>query len=191
MHGSSRIWRAQAEFQEKPRRPRSVMLMEALFQSHVATGQSETVAKLRFRWSRDSRAEGPAVSSHARQGVVCVSDDMEVRRTGTKPVSQCQAFGPRTTGLAFPRPYGRGYALSALRAWRSLLRRPQPYRRGQRTNPELFSTRSDDPRHRPNFSHLLTASARKRTIRPCFCIRYVIKPGAIFSREVYQWSDSW
>jgi hypothetical protein len=42
---------------------------------------------------------------------------MEVRRTGTKPVSQCRAFGPRTTGLAAPRPYGRGYALSALRAW--------------------------------------------------------------------------
>jgi hypothetical protein len=34
-----------------------------------------------------ARAEGPAVSSHARQGVACGRDDMEVRRTGTKPVS--------------------------------------------------------------------------------------------------------
>jgi hypothetical protein len=38
-----------------------------------------------------ARAEGPAVSSHARQGVVCGADDMEVRRTGT---NRCRSAGP-------------------------------------------------------------------------------------------------
>jgi hypothetical protein len=125
-----------------------------------------------------ARAEGPAVSSHAREGVVCGGDDMEVRRTGTKPVSECRAFGPRTTACC-PPAYGRGYALSALRAWDelsspsgplvaqknflrlnppdhvtcdgSLTRRDRRLRRVSEPHSRVklsFATAPDDPRHK-------------------------------------------
>jgi hypothetical protein len=60
------------------------------------------------------RAEGPAVSSHARQGVVCGADDMEVRRTGTPAcvapsallLSNARLIPAFTAGPNLCRPFG-------------------------------------------------------------------------------------
>jgi hypothetical protein len=61
-----------------------------------------------------NRAEGPAVNSPAREGGGL--EEFDPRSEGPA-LRLCRTFGAHGCETRFPGPYGRGYALSALRAW--------------------------------------------------------------------------
>ena len=54
-----------------------------------------------------TRAEGPAVSNHAREGVVCIRDEFEGRRPGTAIVPHLRRS---SLDANQSRPYGRAYS---------------------------------------------------------------------------------
>src|SRR5262245_37369068 len=54
-----------------------------------------------------TRAEGPAVSSHAREGVVCMRYEVEGRRPGTAIVPHLRRS---FLHVIQSRPYGRAYS---------------------------------------------------------------------------------
>ena len=55
----------------------------------------------------EAAAEGPAVSSHAREGVVCIGDEFEGRRPGTAIVPHLRRS---SLDANQSRPYGRAYS---------------------------------------------------------------------------------
>ena len=59
------------------------------------------------------RREAPALSSHAREGVVVCEIGFEVRRTGTDVM--CRTFGAHANLLNTPASDGRGYSMAPLR----------------------------------------------------------------------------
>ena len=103
---------------------------------------ARTVTRVRF-----TRAEGPAVNSHARKGVVCATDELEGRRPGTAIVPHLRrsfldvkAFPALRPGLFTVGPLG-------LPSWDSFSEKVAI----------RFATVSDDPCHRSNFHIFLRA----------------------------------